>query len=360
MMQMDALESQPRTVAVADVSLFELGAILLRRRRLLVSALIAGTLGGMLIAIVLPRRFNSEATFLPQSTQNGAAGFALAATQLGINLPTASGFWVSGIFVELLKSRTLLQPIAQENFTVPEDGGRQGSLMDLLGVKAASGGLRLDKTVRLLQSEIVSASDDRRLGTVHLSVLTPWPSLSKALADRLVKGVNDFNLDTRKSQASAERQFVEARLVEAGKELRAAENELQTFLLSNRVLFSPTLAFERDRLQREIGLRQQVYTSLVQSREDARIREVRDTPVITVIDAPMLPQRPESRRLLLSAVLGGVSVVLLAALITLAAEAARRARQTDAEGVVEFFALWEESVTSIRRLAKRRPSPGPS
>jgi uncharacterized protein involved in exopolysaccharide biosynthesis len=34
---------------------------------------------------------------------------------------------------------------------------------------------------------------------------------------------------------------------------------------------------------------------LAQAYEQARIEEVRDTPVITVIEAPMLPARPDPR-----------------------------------------------------------------
>jgi uncharacterized protein involved in exopolysaccharide biosynthesis len=337
-----------------NASLFELGAALLRRRRLLTGCMGVGAIVGFLYAFMATRQYPSSATFLPQSNQQGAAGFALAANQLGISLPTSSGFWVSGIFVELLRSRTLLQPLAQETFTVEEDGGRTGTLMDLLEVKGSSPAVRLDRAVRLLQSKVVTSNDDRRLGTVKLTARTQWPSLSKAVADALVKGVNDFNLQTRKSQASAERQFVEGRLIEAGRELRAAENDLQAFLLRNRILASPVLAFDRDRLQREVTVRQQVYTTLVQSREDARIREVRDTPVITVIDSPLVPQRPESRRVIFFTVLGFIAGAGLGGAYALGLELTKRARAGGAADAQTFFSAWDEAVAGIRRILRRR------
>jgi uncharacterized protein involved in exopolysaccharide biosynthesis len=54
---------------------------------------------------------------------------------------------------------------------------------------------------------------------------------------------------------------------------------MQAFLQANRQWAnSPDLTFQHDRLERDIALRQQVYTTLVQSFEQARISEVRDTP----------------------------------------------------------------------------------
>jgi hypothetical protein len=71
--------------------------------------------------------------------------------------------------------------------------------------------------------------------------------------------------------------------------------------------------------QREVVNRQQVYSTLVQSYEQARITEVRDTPVITVLQSPFLPPEPDGRGLTLSGalglVLGGMVGVVLAFLV---------------------------------------------
>ena len=54
---------------------------------------------------------------------------------------------------------------------------------------------------------------------------------------------------------------------------------------------SPQLAFEESRLRRQVQLRQELYVTLRREYETARIEEVNDTPVITVIDAAVVPQR---------------------------------------------------------------------
>ena len=93
---------------------------------------------------------------------------------------------------------------------------------------------------------------------------------------------------------------------------------MQQFLQTNRQLGSPALTFQRDRLQREVQLQQQVVTSLAQQYEENRIREVRDTPVITVIEPPILAARPDARLRALILILGtaaGFCVALLTVVV---------------------------------------------
>ena len=51
-------------------------------------------------------------------------------------------------------------------------------------------------------------------------------------------------------------------------------------------------------------MRTQTHTSLLQNREQARLREVRNTPVITMIEEASLPVLPESRGALVRGIVG--------------------------------------------------------
>ena len=76
------------------------------------------------------------------------------------------------------------------------------------------------------------------------------------------------------------------------------------------------LAFQHDGLLREVALRQSVLTTLVQAYEQARVSEVRDTPVITVLQSPFFPPRHDPRQgvltTLLGLILGGMMGIALA------------------------------------------------
>jgi uncharacterized protein involved in exopolysaccharide biosynthesis len=104
-------------------------------------------------------------------------------------------------------------------------------------------------------------------------------------------------------------------------------------------------------LERDISLRQQVYTTLVQSFEQARIAEVRDTPVITVLQPPFLPARDPRGLVLMAAVglaLGGMAGLVLAFVV----EAVRRPAPGD-PARQDFSATWASFVRSIPLIGRR-------
>jgi uncharacterized protein involved in exopolysaccharide biosynthesis len=132
----------------------------------------------------------------------------------------------------------------------------------------------------------------------------PHPELAAAVANRLVAYLNDFNTQTRQSQARERRKFTEQRVGASQQDLREAEEALKRFYQANRSWQqSPQLVFEEGRLRRQVELRQELHLTLRREYETARIEEVNDTPVITVIDVALAPQRKSSPQRLLWAVL---------------------------------------------------------
>jgi uncharacterized protein involved in exopolysaccharide biosynthesis len=336
-----------------EVSLLAFASVFLRWRRLILALVALGAGIGLLSALLTSRVYTSGAVFFPQISEGSVSGLAAAASQFGLRLPTTGGAWGPPVYVELLKSRALLEPIARDSVVVAEQGGKRIPVVELLKVKGRSAALRLERGVRAL-GRLVKAREAKALGAVEMTVTTKWPSVSLGVAQRLVRGVNQFNLETRKSQATAERQFVQTQAAEAEGALRAAEDRLQRFLQSNRVI-SPAseVGFQHDRLQRDVALRQQLYTTLLQNREEAKIREVRDTPVITVLEEPRLPvaadPRGSVRKSLLGALVGGVIGVLAAFLM----HALVGARRSPTEEAQEFFNLVEQATPRFLKRVRR-------
>ena len=335
-----------RVIEPEKVSLLALGSVLLRWRRLIIAAGLIGGVLGLTLGLISRRVYKSEATFIPQGSET--TGASALASQFGIRVPTSGGGWGPPVYVELLESRALLEPIARSQLVVAEEGNRRVSFMDLFRIQSPNPAERVDYAVQRL-NQIVQAGEDKKLGAVRVSVITPWPSVSFALVQGLVDGVNNFNLQTRKSQAAAERQFAEVQAADAERALRDAEDRSQDFLTRNRQIGSPELVFERDRLQREVGLRQQLYTSLLQNREEARLREVRDTPVITVIETPRRPLIGEPRKSVKKAIMGGFTWAVLAVLVAFLVEGFRALRRSRSDESREFFRLVEEATPRFLR-----------
>jgi uncharacterized protein involved in exopolysaccharide biosynthesis len=333
----------------AELTLLPFLTFVLRHRRTVGAVALAGALVGLVAGLLRPRLYASEATFMPQaSTEANLSSLAAAASQLGLRLPTQGTTWGAPVYVELLGSRPLLAPLILDTVAVEEEGGRRVPLLDLLEIDRGAPDERVDRGVMALR-HLIETRELKSLNAVQVTVTTRWPSISQHIAQRLLAGLNQFNVETRKSQATAERQFVEARAADAESSLRQAEDRLQVFLQRNRsTAGSPELEFQRDRLQREVNLRQQLYTALLQSREEARVREVRDTPVITALEEPVVPTLPISRRIALKFVLGGLGggiLGLVAAWLTSGLRDERRAPNPEAR---EFFILLGQLVP--RRL----------
>src|SRR5690242_391625 len=248
-----------------ELSVLTIANALLRWRRTLLASIFLGGVIGLSVGLLTKRVYVARMSFIPQGAElSTIGGLARAASQFGIRIPTGGGGWTPALYAEVLQSKTLLGPIATDTFVVTERGNSRIPLMDLLDVQASTPDARVEKAVVVLNQHI-SVIEDKKVGAVDVAVTTPWPSVSFGLAQRLVAGVNTFNVKTRQSQAKAEREFVEAQADAAEQNLREAEQRMQQFLQSNRVAGSPELRFEHDRLQRDIDLRQQAYTSLVQS-----------------------------------------------------------------------------------------------
>jgi uncharacterized protein involved in exopolysaccharide biosynthesis len=242
---------------------------------------------------------------------------ASLAGQFGLSLGAPAGIAQSSqLYGELLRTREVLVPIARDSFPVSATGGERQALSAFLRISGSEEAVVLEKTLRALRTRVIfSTVATRTTGVVSVRVRTRSPGVSLEVANRLLEGVNEFNLVTRQSQAAEERRFTEGRLEAARTSLRAAEDALERFLRTNRQLDnSPALSIERDRLQREVVLRQEVVTRLAQHYEDARIREVRDTPVITIIERPALAAQPDPRgRVMLLA--GGTLIAVFAGMV---------------------------------------------
>jgi uncharacterized protein involved in exopolysaccharide biosynthesis len=277
--------SEPGIAKDESVSLLWMLAVLVRERRLILVFTAAGIILGLALALVRPKTYTTTFSFLPQSTSDPTrAGLAGLAGQFGISLGALGGEAQSPqLYADLLVTRAVLGPIATDSFPVGPDSATKVPLASFLHVGDDAPPVVVEKTLRALRKEVVTTTvATRTTGMVTVQVRTKSPYVSLKIADRLLEGLNYFNLITRQSQAREERRFTEGRLEAARASLRAAEDALQRFLQTNRQFAeSPALTFQRDRLQREVLLQQQVVISLAQQYEENRIREVRDTPVIS-------------------------------------------------------------------------------
>ncbi len=317
------------------VLLGDLAAVLLRHAKLVLGLpLVMGV--AAFLYFQFAGSYVAESTLTPEASASGLARLAGLAARFGAAVPGLGGEDQGSIdfYSMVLQSPALLAEVVETPYhfakTPAGTDSVEGTLVQLYGVKGDDQREKVRKAVIRLQGRL-SVSTDRLANVVTLQVKAPWRELAQQINRRMLEVLNTFNLQQRQTQARAERVFAEQRVNLAREELATAEDSLEAFLEKNRSYqTSPRLVFEAARLQRRIDLQQQVYTTLVQAYEAARIDEVRNTPVYTVIQPPELYTR-RSRSQIVMGLLAFVFFMVVCATIALLWEylAQERARHPE-------------------------------
>ena len=332
-----------------ELSAIELLNVLLARRKMLLGLpiLLAVTVGAL--NLLRPRTYTSDASFITAGSSDLPLSLGGVTAQLGLSLPSQSPDESPAFYIDLLQSRELLTAAATSEYRAVDEGesGRR-DLVDILDIEGDSREARVDAAVRELRSA-VGVDQSRESGLLQLTVTAQDAALARQINARLLELLASFNLERRQSQAAAERTFLEERVASVEGELRAAERRLQEFLRQNRQYEnSPELMFEHQRLQWEVSTRQQLLTSMAQAYEQARVDEVRNTPLITVVDNPSLPVRPNGRGTVVLSLLvlfGSFAVLYVVAFFL---EAPRLADERDQRAIAEFHRLRRETADDVK------------
>jgi uncharacterized protein involved in exopolysaccharide biosynthesis len=303
-----------------DSSMTRVVALLIRHWRLFVYVPLSCLAVAVVVVLLSDDQYTAKASFIPRATESATSRLASIASQLGIQTGGGEALMNSPAFYRsLLLSDEILQTIAKTELAVSRDrGARSVTLSRFLEVEEPTAARTLFVTTDLLR-DLLSVQVDRETGVVQFQVSTASSAVSLQLVTQMLQLVNDFNTRQRRSQAAAEQEFIEERLAASRAQLRAAENRLESFLERNRSFTGdPQLTFVYDRLRREIDLAQATYTTLSQGYEQSSLEALRDTPVITVVQRPIVSPFPEKRKLVTKSLLAlfiGAWVALLVAMI---------------------------------------------
>ncbi len=315
---------------IEEFSIVELRRGVARRWRWLIAApLLAGALGATAAAL-WPKTWMATTSFVPEQAL-GSNNTSLLGALGGIGSLLGDAGSASALaklkdgpstefFADVLTSNELLTTTLKTPFPDPTDPAVKRPLLDLIDVSGATPERRLGNGLRKLEKKVLVVIS-RKSSIVNLSVTLRDPVLSAQVANRMLELLNRFNLDRRQRASTEQRRFAESRLATARIELDSAERLRQAFLDANRSYYeSPRLMAIFDQLDRAVRVKEGILIGLTKTFEESRVAEVRDTPLLTVVDVATPPDRPLQRPPLWGAlaaaggVIFGFVVVMLAAL----------------------------------------------
>ena len=325
----------------------DLVRLVLRHRRLLLVG--PAAVGALVVALGLigDRTWTSNASIVAQAPGGGVSRLAGLAAQFGMQMPTSGGGQSPEFYADVLRSDGMIRRLLATPYAMPS--GDSVDLARVLIPGEENAARRSEMALRDMRNRL-AASVGLKSGIIRLSAKLGDPELARLVVERSITELNALNIASEQAMASQERRFTDDRLELARRELRTAEDRLEQFLRGNRVFSgAPALVLEEERLRRAVNLRQQVVVGLAQALEQARLEEVRNVPVISVVEPPVSPAIPDSRKLVLKALFAAFSIGALLVGGLLVGEWRRRFAASSPADAAEVERLTREAAADLKR-----------
>lgn len=315
-----------------------------------------GAMIGVGSTVWMTPSYTTTTTFITESSDRARAGgsaFAGLASQLGVGAALGGPTESPQFHADLVRSRQIGAEVLATRVRDPDGATQRDSttLMGLLAPDAVGTRRASEEAFDELQRRTFVAVNPRT-SVIELRVSMPAPDIAIATTSAYLAALDRFNRETRASQGRERRRFAQARLREAQDSLAWAEGRLRAFLERNRgeLRNAPALFFEQDRLQRMVSAYTDLATTLRNDYEAARLDEVNDRPVITVIDPPVEPSRRSSPRRSVSGIIGlSIGALLAVAWLVVVAQRERLRRARPGE-----YARLADVVRALLPWSRRR------
>ena len=335
-----------------EIDLIELARKIWAERKLIVKTAGVFLALGLLVAFGSTVEYKSEARLLPElrKEEGGASGLISRFSGLaGIDLGMAGGVDAISpqLYPEVLKSTPFMLHLLNTRVEIPSLDttatvyeymtelkktslmgyigkftiGLPGTLMKLFRKKEDAlpavpsqrkGPIRITKkqykTIKSLQDRI-QANINKQTGIITVSVEFPDPFLAAQVAEEAVDYLQEYITGYRTTKAANDLAFIREQHDRAREDFEQAQQALAAFRDRNRNVISARAQSEEERLQAEYNLAFNVYNSLAQQLEQARIKVQEETPVFQVLDpveVPVEKSKPAKIKILIITALIGV------------------------------------------------------
>lgn len=267
-----------------------------RRRKFILIFSISIAVITLLIALIWPKKYKSTAVILPdvdKSRLGSFGGLSDLAAMAGISM--SSDVSLAKLYPTIIKSESVLKNVIYRRYKT-ERFADSVNLIQFWGIEKETSERSYEVALEQL-TEQLSVSSDIKLNVVKLSIETSEAQLSADILNTLIKELNRFILTKRTTNASEQRKWIEARLIEVKRDLERAENALKDFREKNRIVIgSPQLMLEQERLARDVQINTTMFIELKKQYEIAKIEEIKNVPIINVLDYARPPAKHTSPR----------------------------------------------------------------
>ncbi len=314
---------KPRIIDDNVIDFKLLFRILIKSKVFIVFLTFLFSISGLSLSYLFKKQYSAEITLYPAKNDNiqGLGQFQAIAMNLGMNSKNNDQKFN---IPDVVKSRLIAEK-AIKQYWVAKDGSKT-SLIDLWGLNQASffsinnnldTAIVVEKAVKKFNDHIV-VSQDRITGLIRINTKLEDPNIVATLTNFVGQQVQNYIQKENSAQSTKEKLFIKERVGIVKNELELSELNLKMFKESNRGYEeSPELFMIFSRLFREAEAKKEVYLTLQQQLELARIEEVRQSPILHILDNAVIPTRKSSPNRLTFLIISSFLGFFISSLITL-------------------------------------------
>lgn len=263
------------------------------------------------LSLLVSNKYVAVTTILPDIELLNAAQKLGSLQQLAASFDVTAGVTSpSQLYPTIILSETVLKPVIYYKYNT-EKYDTVVNLIQYYEFDDEDENKNYEESLELMREKVISLDVDGETFVITMEVETTEPQLSADVANQIIIQLDTYQRKFRSMNASEQRRFLEGRLEEVKKDLTKAEEALKNFREKNRkIIDSPELLLEQARLQREVDLNSTLYIELKKQYELVKLEEVKNTPVVQVLDAARPPAEESSpKRAIIVLVAGFMSLV---------------------------------------------------
>jgi uncharacterized protein involved in exopolysaccharide biosynthesis len=252
--------------------------------------------------------YSSSATILLPDSNSGSLGGGLAglASQFGVNIPSSLGADLSSpvLFPELIRSRTFSEKLLDKTFFI-DKYQKELSLIEILNyevqVNPGDKERLIANSMEQINGGILSFNTSNTFSYITIKAFEPV--FAKELADLVISELNSLNKEFKSKKTREKTIFISNRIKAVNEDLKNSEMKLKNFKEQNRQISSPALQLEQGRLELDFEVQKEIYTTLKQQLELAKIEIVQNESILQILDRPQIPLGPSNKNLKTSIIL---------------------------------------------------------
>ncbi len=324
-----------------EIDLLELAKTIWNKRMFILKVVGIGAFLGVIVALLSPKEYKSTSTLMPEYSTESQGGASSLLSQYGGLLGISGGSYNSNsnairvdlypnivqstnfqlqlmqqpfYFSDLDTTATLFEYYTELNsagvlgfvaeYTIGLPGKILGAILpkkelmtSVPGASEESLVLNLSKdefeVIETLRGKI-SASLDEESGIVSVTVTLPDNVAAAAVTEYTIRELTEYLTEYRTEKVLRDLTFVEEQLATAEVRFEAAQLALAEFRDSNQGNLSARAQTDEQRLNSEYQIAFNLYNSLTQQYEEAKLKVQETTPVFKTLEPVQVPVNDET------------------------------------------------------------------